>query len=183
MEPETVAALWGFGGTFVGAGVTLTATAMTLSRQAKEARKAKVEDQARAAGERALGHLYDLRRHLTEAGAPSVPQEHQPWKKIARGHIDAARMAVKLMPGADDLHERVEETLQMGEYLMAIPNGVRQHQAQNLKASATETINIISASMRADPLPNRSNLVRAYQCQLVQDARERAEEPSEITPS
>ncbi|MFE7762953.1 hypothetical protein [Streptomyces sp. NPDC057438] len=165
MEPEIVAALWGFGGTIAGSAVTLVATAMTLKRQAKDAKQTRTEDRAKEVGERALGHLYALRRHLTECRAPNVPQANEPWLKISRQHIDDVSMAIRLMPEAQELQKRVDEVLELGEYRLVASEASRPMKAQNLQSYVGEAIDLVSAFMTGTALPRPSLQVRSHKQQ------------------
>lgn len=162
MEAETLAALMGLGGTLVGAGVSMWATVLTQRYQAKTGKADRVEQLGRAAGERALAELYALRRHLGECRADAIPEDRQPWRKIAKDHMDEAELAVGLIPQGDQVRERLEEVLNVTHYGMTRREQSLIRQLGSTRSGASEAIGLLSAFLRGDPLPERSPGVERF---------------------
>lgn len=162
VEAEILAALMGFGGTLVGAGVSMWATVLTQRHQTKTGRADRVEQLGRAAGEKALAELYALRRHLGECKADSIPEDHQPWRKIAKDHMDEAELAVGLIPQGDQVRERLEEVLTATYYGMTQREQSLIRQLGSTRSGASEAIGLLSSFLRGDPLPERSPGVERF---------------------
>ncbi|WP_331734985.1 hypothetical protein OG379_39830 (plasmid) [Streptomyces sp. NBC_01166] len=167
MEPETLAAVFGLGGTLVGAGVSVWATIISQRHQARTAVTQRTEDRGRAAGEKALEELYNLRRFMTEFTAVMAREEGQPWRLTAKRHFDEAELAVMLMPNAREVQDRIEElmgiagaTLMVGrEHAQATDGMELLREIRRCRHLAVEAIQILSAYMRDDTLPGPSRLV------------------------
>ncbi|MGP4046913.1 hypothetical protein [Streptomyces sp. 2A115] len=165
MEAETLAGLMGFGGALVGAGVSMWATVITQRHEAKTARIQRVEERGRAAGERALTELYALRRHIMECTQDPIPEERQPWRKIAHDHMGEAQAALALMPGAKKVRERVTEALtiierKIFEARRGDMGSIMEMMA--LSRGAGEGIEVLSAYMRGEGVPQPSRWVLDY---------------------
>ncbi|WP_326658804.1 hypothetical protein [Streptomyces canus] len=153
VESETLAGLIGFGGAVVGAGGALLGAWLQQHHAAKTARNERLDARGYAAGEKALSELYQLRQHLVECGvAGEVPQERQPWRFIAITHLDEAELAVMLMPGARLVHDRVVEVLVLGKRF-ELAGQHRHRQVQWMKHCTTAAIDLLSAHMRGEPVP------------------------------
>lgn len=153
MEAETLVGLIGFGGAVVGAGGALLGGWLQQRHQAKTARHERLEARGYAAGEQALAELYQLRQHLVECGvAGNVPQERQPWRFIAVTHLDEAELAVMLMPSAPLVHARVVEVLILAKRF-ELAGQHRQRQVQWMKHCVVAAIDMLSAHMRGEPIP------------------------------
>lgn len=153
MQAEVSAGLIGLVGAVVGAGGALLGGWLQQRHQAKLAKDERLDERGYTAGETALGELYQLRQHLIESGvAGPVPQDRQPWRFIAVNHLDAAEMAVMLMPNAPAVHDRVVEVLNVAKrYELAGQH--RHQQIRWLTACVGSAIDMLSAHMRADPVP------------------------------
>ncbi|MGW7261523.1 hypothetical protein [Streptomyces sp. NPDC054834] len=169
MDGEVVSGLIGLGGALIGGGVSVWATKVTQRQQAKERlqqaeeeRSKLIEERGRAAGEKALTELYALRRHLVECAQAEIPDDHQPWRKIAKDHMDEAELAVGLMPQASEVRGRIEEVLGITFLHMFRSSGDTAREVVHARSGATEAIDILSAYMRGDPLPEISGTVRRY---------------------
>ncbi|MFD8072170.1 hypothetical protein ACFV3E_05905 [Streptomyces sp. NPDC059718] len=185
MEAETLAGLIGFGGAVVGAGGALLGAWLQQHHQAKAEKAARIEERARAAGDKALSELYALRRHVMECNSEEIPESRQPWLKIAEHHMDAAEMAVGLMPQAEQVREQVKETFLLAStaasYAVML-NESPAAQCAPLRWAASEGITVLSAYMRGDPIPppsrrveNLRKMVRDYH---ARHHRQAASEPS-----
>ncbi|MDX3233222.1 hypothetical protein [Streptomyces sp. ME19-01-6] len=153
MEAETLAGLIGFGGAVVGAGGALLGAWLQQHHQAKTAKNERLEARGYTAGEKALAELYQLRQHLVESGvAGEVPQERQPWRFIAVTHLDEAELAVMLMPRAPLVHERVVEVLILAKRF-ELAGQHRHQQIRWIKGCVASAIDILSAHMRGEPVP------------------------------
>ncbi|MFD8472034.1 hypothetical protein ACFV2E_08255 [Streptomyces globisporus] len=167
MEPETLAAVFGLGGTLVGAGASVWATIVSQRHQARTAVTQRTEDRGRAAGEKALEELYTLRRFMTEFTAARAREEGQPWRLTAKRHFDEAELAVMLMPNAREVQNRIEEvmgiagaTLMVGQKHAQATDGMELiREIRHCRSLAVEAIQILSAYMRGDALPTPSHLV------------------------
>ncbi|MGR6973210.1 hypothetical protein ACU639_27090 [Streptomyces cynarae] len=159
MQAETLAGLMGFGGTLVGAGVSIWATVITQRHQVKTARDQRIEERGRAAGEKALTELYALRRHLIEVSASSTPVENQSWARIAVDHVDRTEAAIALMPGAHSVRERISEAMDIGTRELLVARLLRAPEdvaVRALTSAALEAIDALSAYMRGEGIPEPS---------------------------
>ncbi|MFE7183153.1 nitroreductase family protein [Streptomyces erythrochromogenes] len=153
MPTETWVGLIGFGGAVVGAGGALMGAWLQQHHQAKTAKNERMEARGYSAGEKALAELYQLRQHLVESGvAGEVPPERQPWRFIAVTHLDEAELAVMLMPGAPLIHERVVEVLVLAKRF-ELAGQDRQRQIRWIKHCTASAIDMLSAHMRGEPIP------------------------------
>ncbi|MFI2757818.1 hypothetical protein ACH5A3_02910 [Streptomyces echinatus] len=163
MQTETLVGLIsGLGGAVIGAGGALLGGLQQQRHQARTTREQKIEDLGRAAGDKVLTELYALRRHLMECGQGDIPEEHQPWDKIARNQMDTAELALGLMPGAGDVRTRVKEALDLAESGVIYALRADLHvntQLMHLFGGCSEAIEVVSAYMRGDPIPAPSRWV------------------------
>ncbi|MFF9394219.1 hypothetical protein [Streptomyces griseoluteus] len=169
MDGEVLSGLTGLGGALIGGAVSVWATVATQKQQAREGlqrqqeeRHKLIEQRGREAGKKALTELYALRRHLAECTQRDIPEDHQPWRKIAKDHMDEAELAVGLMPQASEVRERIEEVLQVTFLHMFRSADEALREVMHAKRGATEAIDILSAYMRGDPLPEASAWTMRY---------------------
>ncbi|MFI5979175.1 hypothetical protein [Streptomyces sp. NPDC051452] len=169
MDGEVLSGLIGLGGALIGGAVSVWATVATQKQQAQESYRQQREEQhklieqrGREAGEKALTELYALRRHLVECTQDNIPEDHQPWRKIAKDHMDEAELAVGLMPQASEVRERIEEVLEAAFIHMVRSSGEVDREVLHAKRGATEAIDILSAYMRGDRLPEASAWAMRY---------------------
>ncbi|MDI1452921.1 hypothetical protein NHG22_03625 [Streptomyces sp. ATE26] len=186
MQTEVLVGLIGFGGALVGAGGALLGgwlqqrhQAAVAQKQQEAARAGLLEEQGRAAGEKALSELYALRRHLRDCELRPVPEECQPWRGIARGFIDEAELAVMLMPNATEVQSRITdaaglitETLMIGrEEAQQMTDREHITHVHRCRAGTLEASEAISAFTRGDSLSETGPLLRRHITQHPRSAR------------
>ncbi|WNE95549.1 hypothetical protein PS467_09455 [Streptomyces luomodiensis] len=127
MEAETLAGLFGFVGTLVGAGVSLWATVITQRQQAEatadrreEARATLIAERSRAAGEKALSELYDLRRHISQRQRDLASEDRKLWIRAGEALADQAELEAGLMPQAEEVRTRFREALEVTRVSMHV---------------------------------------------------------------
>jgi hypothetical protein len=163
VQTETLVGLIGFGGAVVGAGGALLGGWLQQRHQAETARADRIEERGMTAGANALEELRALWRHMAEVGGQPdrIPDAFQPWKKIANAHMAEATLATMLMPQAEVVRQRIRE---VGDAMAVLADAVRDESAALLCYSigADDALDLLTAYMRGDPLPEPSSLVRDY---------------------
>lgn len=170
VQTETLVGLIGFGGAVVGAGGALLGGWFQQRYQTKAARSQRVEERAREAGNNALTELLVLRRLVTENVHANLDEEMPNWRKVAERHMDAAEMALLLMPQAEEVRARVVKALNLAERALAF--AARTAQGLNMEKlhlynCSNEAIQVVSAFMRDDPLPEPSRWMRSIEEDLA----------------
>lgn len=157
-----VAGLFGLGGALVGATISTVAIVWQQRDQTRKEQNQRIEDRGRAVGEQALSELFALRRHLLACTESPIPDENQPWRRIAHNHMDEAESALALMPGAKEVRARVTEALKIAE---AGVTEARREQTGSmteivlLGRGTDDSIEILAAYMRGEQIPEPSTWV------------------------
>ncbi|MEU5030188.1 hypothetical protein [Streptomyces milbemycinicus] len=166
MQAETLAGLFGFGGTVIGAGVSLWATLITQRQQAKatadqrEAAKISlINERSRTAGEKALSELYDLRRHITQRQRVLAPEDRETWLQAGEALADQAELEAGLMPQAEEVRTRFREALEVTRASMYAEVRGSSDLPVESKANTDHAIDLLSAYMREEALPEPTHAV------------------------
>jgi hypothetical protein len=159
MQTETLVGLMGFSGAVVGAGAVVLGAWLQQRYQAKASREQKIEDLGRAAADKALAELYSLRRLLMDRSHDEISD----WRKTAMQHMDAVELAVGLIPQAQDVRTKVKETMDLTEsgaiYALRADLDLNT-ELLHMFGGCNEAIEIVSAFMRGDPIPEPSMWVK-----------------------
>jgi hypothetical protein len=160
MEPEVVAALWGFGGAAMGAGGAFLGTWVQQRHQAEmeqkrrdDARADLLEERGRAAAEKALTELYDLRRHVSTWKAGMSAEERNQWYQTGYDHTYSAELNAALIPEANELRERLRDALEVVRTSMNVDAWQSEHEPYLSHFDAEHSIALLSAYIRGDSLP------------------------------
>jgi hypothetical protein len=171
VQTETLVGLIGFGGAVVGAGGALLGGLLQSRLQAKGTRAQRIEDRAREAGNNALSELLVLRRLVTENVLTNLDEEQPEWRLTAQLHMDAAEMALLLMPGAEAVRGRVVKALGLAERALAFAARAElglHVEKLHLYNCSNEAIQVVGAFLRGDQLPPPSPWVRRTEEELRQ---------------
>ncbi|MCM1941785.1 hypothetical protein NC239_26660 [Streptomyces sp. G3] len=156
MQTETLVGLIGFGGAVVGAGGALLGGLLQSRIQARTLQEQRVEDRGREAANTALNELFALRR--LASGIPLREPDIQPsnWRLAAHHHMEAAEVALMLMPQAEEVRRRALAALHLGQRAMILAGQAEQGpdvERRHLHDCSLEAINVLSTYMRGEPLP------------------------------
>jgi hypothetical protein len=148
----TVAAGWiGLGGAAVGASAALLGGWIQQVHQARTARAELRDQRGYEAARTALAELYVLRQHVHACEGSSVPPEREPWRKIASDHLDAAELAVLLIPNVSKARGEALGALLLAERF-ELAGRERWAQLGWIRECAAAAIVILSTHMRGDPV-------------------------------
>ncbi|MFJ8507716.1 hypothetical protein [Streptomyces avermitilis] len=157
-----MAALFGLGGTLVGAAVSTGAVVWQQRHQAKTAKAQQIEERGRVAGDKVLAELYTQRRYLMECSNEDFRDENPRWRRTAMKHMDAVELETGLIPLAEEVRKRVKEAVDLAEsgviYALRAQLGATRELGY-LFGGCNESIEVVSAYMRGDPLPAPSHWV------------------------
>lgn len=177
MRPETLAGLFGLGGTVVGVGGTLLAgwiqqrsQERTAQQERAETRSSEADSRGREVARSALSKLYDLRRQALEWKVGMSAQERHEWVETAHAKADEAELNAALIPQADILRVRLRDALTVARDLFCEDEN-DDHQAHRSEFAVDHCIALLSAYMRGDPeLPERT--LREERTMLEREMRE-----------
>ncbi|WP_328581942.1 hypothetical protein [Streptomyces sp. NBC_00370] len=157
MDTQTLAGVFGLGGTVVGVGGTLLGGIVQQRHQARtareeraEARAGEVESRGRVVAEKALAELYELRRHALTWKVGMSPDERNQWVKTANTMADDAELNVALIPAADALRERLQDALSVARKSFFVDAYESEHEPYMSEFDAGHSIALLSAYMRGD---------------------------------
>ncbi|CAL9467703.1 hypothetical protein SUDANB23_02770 [Streptomyces sp. enrichment culture] len=177
MQPEVVSGLIGFGGALVGGAASLGGVWLTLSHQRKLAQEARLAEVGQEAADKALNELITLGEFLESVRgevAAMRTDESAEYLDTVFGHMERVQRAVARIPD-QELRMRMRDLLfVMRKYRAA---GVRHLFAVSWLAEvADELTELLSAYIRADPLPplserTESKRQRAIQREVAQRRR------------
>ncbi|MFF6992997.1 hypothetical protein [Streptomyces sp. NPDC010273] len=177
MQPEMLSGLIGFGGALVGGAASLGGVWLTLSHQRKLAREARLAEVGQEAADKALNELIALGEFLESVRgevAAMRTDESAEYLDTVFGHMERVQRAVARIPD-QELRTRMRDLLfVMRKYRAA---GARHLFAVSWLAElADELTELLSAYIRADPLPplserTESKRQRAIQREVAQRRR------------
>ncbi|WP_406516757.1 hypothetical protein [Streptomyces sp. NBC_00134] len=163
MDVQTLTGLFGLGGTVVGVGGTLLGGLIQQRHQVRttreeraEARASEVESRGRGVAEKALTELYGLRRHAMTWKVGMSSDERNQWVKIAHAMADDSELNAALIPGADELRERLQDALSAARKSFFVDAFESEHEAYMAEFDTGHSIALLSAYMRGDhalPIP------------------------------
>ncbi|MFI7345291.1 hypothetical protein ACIBSR_03305 [Streptomyces sp. NPDC049936] len=177
MRPETLAGLFGLGGTVVGVGGTVLAgwfqqrsQVRTAREEREEARASEAESRGREVARKALSELYDLRRQALTWKTGMSSQERDEWVATAHARADEAELNAALIPQGDVLRVRLRDALSAARGLFS-EGADDDYQVYPTEFAVDHCIALLSAYMRGDPaLPRQTR--REERTMLEREMRE-----------
>ncbi|MFJ8787042.1 hypothetical protein [Streptomyces sp. NPDC102476] len=163
MEPEVVAALWGFGGAIAGAGGAFLGTWVQQRHQTNmeqvrrtEARGDLLEERGRSAADKALTELYALRRHVGTWTVGLSAEGRNQWYQTGHDHTDHTELNAALIPEGGELRQRLRDAMEVVRTSMHVDAWESEHEPHLSLTDTQQAIEILSAYMRGDALPSPS---------------------------
>jgi hypothetical protein len=122
-------------------------------KRREEARADLLEERGRAAAEKALTELYDLRRHVSTWKAGMSVEERNQWYQTGYDHTYSAELNAALIPEANELRERLRDALEVVRTSMNVDAWQSDHEPHLSHFDTEHSIALLSAYMRGDCLP------------------------------
>ncbi|MFE0451614.1 hypothetical protein ACFW2D_10035 [Streptomyces sp. NPDC058914] len=170
MGSEIWTGLVGLGGAVIGAGGAILGGWLQQRHQAKTAKQQRREEHRYTAGRTALDMLIRLRHVAANRGEDA--ESENAWTAELVEWSTSFDAALFLVPGGDEMRERVFEVVRQLGFYEALGQNHREANAW-IDVVCGEAITILSAFLREDPLPSRSRVFRDRQDMIEAHLRSR----------